>query len=128
MKIVSIYYRIGLKHYVNNRVSADCLSHSLINSSTVMNNTAYDKSEACLVQLSYITNYASVFRLYLKREEQDRITLWRSAVRNSVFYDYVLLCVSMCLSVTGCLPTPPPFTPGNTLLSCFYHSLVHLLY
>lgn len=46
--------------------------------------------------------------LLKEREEQDRITLWRSAVRISVFYDYVLLCVSMCLSVTGCLPTPPP--------------------
>lgn len=47
------------EHYVNNRVSADCLSHSLINSSTVMNNTAYDKSEACLVQHNKLCFYIS---------------------------------------------------------------------
>lgn len=73
----------GLKHYVTNRVSAD------------------------------IAYYASIFRLYLKREKQDRITLWRSAVRNSVFYDYVLLCVSMCLSVTGRLPNPSTLSLGE---------------
>lgn len=125
-----IYYKMGLKHNVNNdRVSSDYyLLVPLFN--LFKYSCSYDSIQLIQVKcaylytylLTYIYNYTSICWLCLKREEQEHITLWRSAqLFGTVCFTTMFYCAYQCVCQWQGASPPHHRTvsPGITLLSCF---------